>query len=48
MSDQTIAIIVGTAAVVVMRIVDWMFPKGYVWRRIRQWSVKIEQEDEEE
>lgn len=46
MSDQTIATIVGFGIVVGLRLLDYLLPKGYMWRRVRQWSVKKEDDDE--
>lgn len=46
MSDQTWSIIVGFAVVVGLRLLDWVLPKGYIWTKVRDWSIKDEDEDE--
>lgn len=38
MNDQTISMLVGFGIVVGLRLLDWAFPKGYVWRKIKKWS----------
>jgi hypothetical protein len=45
-NDQTVSILVGFGVVVGLRLLDWVFPKGYVWVKIRNWSVKAEPEDD--
>lgn len=40
MSDQTISMLVGFGIVVGLRLLDWAFPKGYVWRKIKDWSIQ--------
>lgn len=46
MSDQTWSIVVGFAVVVGLRLLDWVLPKGYIWNKVRDWSIKDEDEDE--
>jgi hypothetical protein len=37
-SDQWASMLVGFAVVVGLRLLDWAFPKGAVWRKVREWS----------
>ena len=37
-SDQTWSILVGFAVIVGLRLLDWAFPKGYVSRKVKEWS----------
>ena len=46
MSDQSVSLIVGFFVVVGFRMLDWAFPKGYVWAKIAKWSMKKEEEDD--
>ena len=46
MSDQTISILVGFGVVVGLRLLDWAFPKGYVFRKVKEWSVPVKTDDE--
>jgi hypothetical protein len=47
-SDQTISLIVGFLVVVGFRLLDWAFPKGYVWKAVQKWSVKKEEDDDDD
>ena len=38
MSDQAWATVIGFGVVVGLRILDYFLPKGYYWRRIKDWS----------
>ena len=38
MSDQAWSVVVGFGVVVGLRLLDWAFPKGAVWAKIREWS----------
>ena len=38
MNDQWVSMAVGFAVVVGLRLLDWAFPKGAVWRKMREWS----------
>jgi hypothetical protein len=40
MNDQTWSMIIGFGIVVGLRLLDWAFPKGYVWKKINEWSTK--------
>jgi len=46
MSDQSISLIVGFGVVVGFRLLDWAFPRGYIWTKIGKWSTKKEGEDD--
>lgn len=48
MSEATISMLVGFLVVVGLRLLDWAFPKGYVWRKIRNWSEPFDSEDKKE
>ena len=52
MSDATIAVIAGGVLVVlqlvVVRIMDYYFPKGWVSRRVLERSVEVEVAEDEE
>ena len=39
--------LVGFGVVVGLRLLDWAFPKGYVWRKVRQWSEPNDREDDD-
>jgi len=45
MTEQSVALIVGFLVVVGLRLLDWAFPKGYTWKKIKDWSTKVEDED---
>ena len=48
LSDQAVAAMVGLAVVVVMRLLDWLFPKGYGFKKmIRDWSVPLEKDEDD-
>ena len=47
MSDQAVSMLVGFGIVVGLRLLDWAFPKGYVWRKVRQWSEPNDREDDD-
>jgi len=47
MSDQTISILVGFGVVVGLRLLDWAFPKGYVFRKVKEWSVRDDAETDD-
>lgn len=38
MSDQWLSMLIGFGVVVGLRLLDWAFPKGYIWRKVREWS----------
>jgi len=46
-SDQTWSILVGFGVVVGLRLLDWAFPKNFVWRKVQQWSIPVKDDDEE-
>lgn len=48
MNDQTVSMLIGFGIVVGLRLLDWAFPKGYIWRKVKAWSVKndVKQDDE--
>jgi hypothetical protein len=46
-SEQTWSLIVGFLIVVGFRLLDWAFPKGYVWRKMKEWSEPREGDDED-
>lgn len=48
MSDQGVAALVGLAVVIVLRLLDYFFPKGYVNRRFLEHSIKVEEDDDDE
>ncbi len=39
MNDQAIAMLTGFGVVVGLRLLDWVFPKGTVWRKMQEWSI---------
>jgi hypothetical protein len=39
--------IIGFGVVVGLRLLDWVFPKGYIWIKVKEWSVKNEDKDKE-
>lgn len=43
MNDQWISMIVGAGVVVALRLLDWAFPKGVVWRKVRDWSIPTDE-----
>jgi hypothetical protein len=45
-SDQTISLVVGFFVIVGFRLLDWVFPKGYIWKKVAEWSVKKEEDDD--
>lgn len=47
MNDQVISMLVGFGIVVGLRLLDWAFPKGYVWRKVKQWSEVKEDDDDD-
>lgn len=48
LSDQAVAALVGVGVVVVMRLVDWLFPKGYGFKKmVRDWSVPLEKDEDD-
>lgn len=47
MSDQSWSILVGFLVVVGLRLLDWAFPKGYIWRKVREWSEPTDDEGDE-
>ena len=40
MNDQVLSMLVGFGVVVGLRLLDWIFPKGYTWKKIEEWSNK--------
>jgi hypothetical protein len=38
--------LIGFGVVVGLRLLDWVFPKGYVWVKVKSWSVKNDQEED--
>jgi len=54
MSEQTWSLLMGFLVVVGFRLLDWAFPKGYVWRKMKQWSepkdpsIKDDNDDEDQ
>jgi hypothetical protein len=40
MSDQTISMLIGFGIVVGLRLLDWVLPKGYFWKKMKDWSTK--------
>lgn len=46
MNDQTISMLVGAGVVVVLRLLDWAFPKGMVWKQVYRWSVRDKGDDD--
>jgi hypothetical protein len=47
-SDQTVAILVGFGTVVGLRLLDWVFPKGYAWRKVKEWSIQLNNDSMED
>ena len=47
MNDQWFSMLAGAGVVIALRLLDWAFPKGYVWRRVREWSVKTDDNDDD-
>jgi hypothetical protein len=39
--------LVGFGIVVGLRLLDWVFPKGYTWKKIKEWSEKTSDVDED-
>jgi hypothetical protein len=42
-NDQSTAMLVGFGVVVGLRLLDWAFPRGYFWARVRTYSVAREE-----
>jgi hypothetical protein len=47
MSDQWVSMIVGAGVVIALRLLDWAFPRGYIWRRVKTWSEPIDDAHDE-
>lgn len=43
MSEQTWSLLVGFGVVVGLRLLDWLLPKGLVWREVLKWSTPIDE-----
>ena len=44
MSEQWVSMLAGVAVVVTLRLLDWLFPKGYISKRVKDWSEPKEPE----
>ena len=47
LSEQTISMLVGFGIVVGLRLLDWVLPKGYIWKKVEEWSKKSSDEEED-
>lgn len=47
-NDQWVSMLVGFGVVVGLRLLDWAFPKGWMWRKVREWSIPAPEDDEED
>jgi len=47
MNEQTWSMVIGFGVVVGLRLLDWIFPKGYVWTKTKNWSTKEKNNDED-
>lgn len=48
MSEQSWSLIVGFLVVVGFRLLDWAFPKGFVWKKVKEWSVPKDGDDDDD
>lgn len=48
MSDQWVSMVVGFAVVVGLRLLDWAFPKGYVSKKVKEWSIPAKEDSDED
>lgn len=47
-NDQWISMLIGFGVVVGLRLLDWAFPKGYVWKKVKKWSEPREGDDDDD
>jgi hypothetical protein len=47
-NEQTWSMIIGFGVVVGLRLLDWALPKGYVWRKVQEWSTPIYDDEDDE
>lgn len=46
MNDQGWAALIGLAVFVIMRVLDYFIPKGYMWKGTKNRSVRVEEDDD--
>lgn len=48
MNDQAWSMLIGFGVVVGLRLLDWVMPKGYIWVKVRDWSIKDDEDKKDD